>query len=130
MLLEETFVMQLGEQMGFIKKASDSAKPPAWEVELKSKLKELRRLEKWAFRTRHGRTDFYKYLKGVYNLCDWTDPKVSRQMGRRVAKISNIKVRAGTIPVRIVIDEAGRRLRKLHRAPRGNRPVRDQLSGL
>jgi hypothetical protein len=104
MLLEETFVMQLGEQMGFIKKASDSAKPPAWEVELKSKLKELRRLEKWAFRTRHGRTDFYKYLKGVYNLCDWTDPKVSRQMGRRVAKISNIKVRAGTIPVRIVID--------------------------
>src|ERR1700730_11489808 len=90
--------------MGLIKKASGSAKPPAWEVELKSKLKELRRLEKWAFRTRHGRTDFYKYLKGVYNLCDWTDPKVSRQIKRRVAKLSNIKVRAGTIPIRIVID--------------------------
>jgi hypothetical protein len=90
--------------MGLIKKASGSAKPPAWEVELKSKLKELRRLEKWAFRPRHGRTDFYGYLKGVYNLCDWTDPKISRQTGRRVAKLCNLKVRAGTIPVRIVID--------------------------
>jgi phage-related protein len=87
-----------------IKKASGSAKPPAWEVELKSKLKELRRLEKWAFRPRHGRTDFYEYLKGGYNLCDWTDPKISRQIRRRVAKLSNIKVRAGTIPIRIVID--------------------------
>ena len=90
--------------MGLIKKASGSAKPPAWGVELKSKLKELRRLEKWAFRPRHGRTDFYGYLKGVYNLCDWTDPKISRQIGRRVAKLCNLKVRAGTIPVRIVID--------------------------
>jgi hypothetical protein len=90
--------------MGMIKKASGFAKPPAWEVELNSKLKELRRLEKWAFRPRHGRTDFYEYLKGVYNLCDWTDPKVSRQMGRRVAKLCNLKVRAGTISVRIVID--------------------------
>jgi hypothetical protein len=90
--------------MGLINKASGSAKPPAWEVELKSKLKELRRLEKWAFRPRHGRTDFYEYLKGVYNLCDWTDPRISRQTGRRVAKLSNIKVRAGTIPIRIVID--------------------------
>ena len=90
--------------MGMIKKASGSAKPPAWEVELKSKLKELRRLEKWAFRPRHGRTDFYDYLKGVYNLCDWTNPFVSGQVSRRVAKLCNIKVRAGTIPVRIVID--------------------------
>src|SRR6202022_1284546 len=104
MSLEATFVMQWGEQMRFIKKASGSAKPPAWEVELKSKLKELRGLEKWAFRPRHGRTDFYKHLKGVYNLCAWTDPKGARQMGRRVAKLRNLKVRAGTIPVRIVID--------------------------
>ena len=90
--------------MGLMKKAFGSAKPPAWEVELKLKLKELRRLEKWAFRPRHGRTDFYKYLKGVYNLCDWTNPFVSRQVSRRVAKLCNLKVRAGTIPVRIVID--------------------------
>jgi hypothetical protein len=90
--------------MGMMKKASGSAKLPAWEVELKSTLKELRRLEKWAFRPRHGRTDFYEYLKGVYNLCDWTDPRISRQMERRVAKLRNLKVRAGAIPVRIVID--------------------------
>jgi hypothetical protein len=86
------------------KKTSGSAKPPSWEAGLKSKLDELRRLEKKAFRRRHGRTDFYEYLKGVYNLCDWTDPKVSQREGQRVAKICNLKVRAGTAPVRTVID--------------------------
>jgi hypothetical protein len=90
--------------MGLKKKTSGSAKPPGWEVELKSKLDKLRRLEKWAFRPRHGRTDFYEYLKGVYNLCDWTDPKTSGRVGRRVAKLCDLNVRAGTVPVRVVID--------------------------
>jgi hypothetical protein len=86
------------------KKTSGSAKPPGWEVELKSKLEELRRLEKWAFRRRHGRTDFYEYLEGVYNLCDWTDSVVSRRHERRVARLCDLNVRAGTTPIRIVID--------------------------
>jgi hypothetical protein len=86
------------------KKTSGSAKPPAWKAELKSKLKELRRLEKWAFRPRHGRKDFYEYLKGVYNLCDWTDSVVSRRHERRVARLCDLNVRAGTTPIRIVID--------------------------
>jgi hypothetical protein len=86
------------------KKTSGSAKPPAWKAELKSKLKELRRLEKWAFRPRHGRKDFYEYLKGVYNLCDWTDSGVSQQHGREVARLRDLNVRAGTTPFRIVID--------------------------
>jgi hypothetical protein len=90
--------------MGWGKKTSGFAKPPISDMELKSKLKELEHLEKWAFRPRHGRFDFYKYLKRVYNLCDWTDPKASRRIQRQVAKLSNLKVRARTIPVRTVID--------------------------
>jgi hypothetical protein len=86
------------------KKTSGSAKPPAWKAELKSKLKELRRLEKRAFRPRHGRKDFYEYLNGVYNLCDWTDSGVSQRHEREVARLCDLNVRAGTIPIRIVID--------------------------
>jgi hypothetical protein len=86
------------------KKTSGSAKPPAWKAELKSKLNELRRQEQWAFRPRHGRKDFYEYLKGVYNLCDWTDSGVSQRHEREVARLCDLNVRAGTTPFRIVID--------------------------
>ncbi len=75
------------KKVGLRKKKIASETTPLWEVELKSKLKELRRLEKWAFRPRHGRKDFHEYLKGVYNLCDWTDSGVSRRQGQRVAKL-------------------------------------------
>jgi len=92
------------KKVGLRKKKIASETTPLWEVELKSKLKELRRLEKWAFRPRHGRKDFHEYLKGVYNLCDWTDSGVSRRQGQRVAKLCDLNVRAGTTPIRIVID--------------------------
>jgi hypothetical protein len=90
--------------MGLKRKTIGSANRPLSDMELKSKLKELRNLEKWAFRPRHGRTDFYKYLKGVYNLCDWTDKKIARRMAQHVEKLCDLKVRAGTEPIRIVID--------------------------
>src|ERR1700730_16589133 len=86
------------------KKKIASKTTPLWKVELKSKLKELRRLEKWAFRPRHGRFDFYEYLKGIYNLCDWTDKKNTGRIGQRVENLRNLQVRAGTNPIRIVID--------------------------
>jgi hypothetical protein len=104
MSLDATFVMQLGEQMGFIKKASGSAKPPAWEVELRAKIEKLRRLEERGFGPRHGRTDSYNYLKALYRFCDWNDPKISQQVSRRVAKLYRVKIRAGNIPIRVVVD--------------------------
>ena len=73
--------------MGLRKKKIVSETIPLAEKDLKANLKELRKLEKWAFRLRHRRTDFYEYLKEVYNLCDWTDPQTSRRVGRRVAKL-------------------------------------------
>ena len=90
--------------MGLRRKTIGSANLLLSDMELKSKLKKLRYLEKWAFSPRHGRIDFYEYLNGVYNLCDWTDKKISRRMGQRVAKLCNLKVRAGTKSIRIVID--------------------------
>jgi hypothetical protein len=90
--------------VGLRRKKIASETTPLWEVELKSKLKKLRKLEKWAFRPRHGRTDFYEYLKAVYNGWDWADPKVSRQVGRRVAKLCQIDSRKNKSPIRVVID--------------------------
>jgi hypothetical protein len=90
--------------MGLRTKTIGFASLPLSDKELKSKLKELRELEAWAFRRRHGRTDFYEYLKAIYNLCEWTDPNTSRRMGQRVAKLCKLKVRARTMAVRIVID--------------------------
>jgi hypothetical protein len=95
--------------MGWGKKTSggsdeSGSKPLAQKVALRRKIKELRRLEKAAFGPHHGRTDFYAYLKAVYTLCDWSDSTISRQTGRRVANLCQVKVRGGTTPVRIVID--------------------------
>jgi hypothetical protein len=73
-------------------------------VELKSKLEELRRLEKEAFGPRHGKNDFHNYLKAVYDGWDWADPKVSRQVGRHVAKLCQIDSRKNKSPIRVVID--------------------------
>lgn len=91
--------------MGLKKRTSGSPKAPdAWKTELKLKIEKLRRLEKRAFGPRHGKTDLYNYLKAVYKLCDWTNPFVSRRVSRRVAKLYGIKIRAGNLPIRVVID--------------------------
>jgi hypothetical protein len=77
---------------------------PAWEVAIKLKIKELRRLEKQAFGQRHGKTDFYDYLKAVYNAWDWSDAKTASRVGRQVAKLCKIEARKNKSPIRIVID--------------------------
>jgi len=85
------------------KKASVSSSP-AWEVNLRAKIEKLRLLEAKAFGPRHGKTDSYNYLKAVYRFCEWNDPNASQRIGRRVALLCDIKVRAGTLPIRTVID--------------------------
>jgi len=68
--------------MALTKKTSVSSSP-TWEVKLRAKIDELRRLEQKAFGPRHGKTDSYNYLKAVYRFCDWSDPKVSQPVGQR-----------------------------------------------
>jgi hypothetical protein len=80
------------------------SKAPAWETAIKSKIETLRRLERKAFGPRHGKTDFYDYLKAIYKRWDWTDPQESARVGRRVAKLYEIDTRKNKSPIRIVID--------------------------
>jgi hypothetical protein len=94
----------MGKKSGASVERSSASKAPAWEVELKAKIGELRRLEKEAFGPWHGRTDSYNYLQAVYKVCDWSDPKVSRRVSRRVAKLYDVKIRTGNLPIRTVID--------------------------
>ena len=94
----------MGHKVGLRKKKIAPETTPLAKKDLKAKIKELRKLEQWAFRLRHRRTDFYEYLKGVHNLCDWAEPKTSGLVGRRIAKLCHLNVRAGTTPIRIVID--------------------------
>ena len=43
-------------------------------VATRAAITELARMEKWAFRPRHKRTDFYEYLDGVLKLyLKWKD---------------------------------------------------------
>jgi hypothetical protein len=76
----------------------------AWEAEIKSKVEDLRQLEKQVFGPRHGKTDFYEYLKRIYNACNWTDPKEAARLARRVAKVYKLDTRKNKSPIRILID--------------------------
>jgi hypothetical protein len=103
-LKRHSAILSRESKMGLIKKGAASTKPLAWKVELRAKIEELRRLEQAAFGPRHGKTDFHGYLRAVFNGWDWANPKVSRRVGRRVAKLYRIDTRKNKIPIRVVID--------------------------
>ena len=69
---------------------------------------ELARLEKWAFRPRHKKTDFYEYLDGVLNLyLKWKDQNCAGKAAKGVlAEMypDKVKIRRGTHTIRCIID--------------------------
>jgi hypothetical protein len=64
----------------------------------------LRKKEKWSFRERHGKTDFYEYLEDVYNVRDWNDVEGSESWAGWLARLYNIKGREKMDLIRIVIE--------------------------
>jgi hypothetical protein len=68
------------------------------------KIRELRELERQSFGPRHGKTDFYGYLKAIYKARDWTDAKASRRAIRSVAALYGIERRRNNSPIRTLID--------------------------
>jgi hypothetical protein len=60
---------------------------------------ELLENEKWSFRERHGRTDFYAYLKSINSRRDW-----AKRNAMKVAALYEINVRKNNTPMRIIID--------------------------
>jgi len=75
---------------------------------------ELARLEKWAFRPRHKRTDFYEYLDGVLNLyLKWKDRKYAGKKAMRVlAEVypDRVKIRSNTYTIRSIIDASSKKI--------------------
>jgi hypothetical protein len=71
---------------------------------IKIKIKELRALERQAFAARHGKTDFYRYLKAVYNARDWKDAVGSRRSAEDVAAVCQVGARKNKSPIRTIID--------------------------
>jgi hypothetical protein len=68
------------------------------------KIRELRKLERRSFGSRHGKTDFYGYLKAVYNVRDWTDAAGSRRSAKDVAALCHVGARKNKSPIRTIID--------------------------
>jgi len=73
-----------------------------WKAALEVKIEKLAELERKAFGPRHGKINFYRYLKAVYSAWDWTSSKTARRVARRVAKL--YKVGTNRSPIRLVID--------------------------
>jgi hypothetical protein len=88
-------------------------KAKAWEAEIKSKVEDLRQLEKQAFGPRHGKTDFYEYLKGIYNACNWTDLEEAARLARRVAKVYKLDARKNKGPILTLIDATSKQDRQV-----------------
>jgi hypothetical protein len=84
-------------------------RPPGLDpVATRAAIKKLARLEKWAFRPRHKRTDFYECLDGVLKLyLKWKDRNCAGKAAKRVlAEIypDKVKIRRGTHTIRCIID--------------------------
>jgi hypothetical protein len=68
-------------------------------------IERLCELEQKSFGPRHGRTDFYEYLQGVYAVyLDWRAKHKARRNARRVADLYELPVRKKTHPIRVLLD--------------------------
>jgi hypothetical protein len=119
-------VRTLGEQMdaGIAKwtakkKAAETQarRPPMptgfMAASIKGKIEKLRKKEKWSFRERHKRTDFYAYLDAVYRVQDWHDKRESKRWARKVATMYEIKGRENKSPIHIIIDASSEQDRQV-----------------
>jgi hypothetical protein len=71
---------------------------------IKVEIRELRALESKAFAARHGKTDFYSYLKAIYKTRDWTDSAGSTRSAKEVAAVCQVGARKNKSPIRTLID--------------------------
>jgi hypothetical protein len=88
--------------------------PEGWlRNSMNSRIKELRKVERWSFRERHGRTDFYQYLDAVYRAHDWHDEKGSSRWSRWIAALFGVRTRKDKHPIRIIIDASSDQNRRV-----------------
>jgi hypothetical protein len=88
--------------------------PEGWlRNSIKSRIEELRKLERWSFRAKHGRTDFYRYLEAVYSVQDWDDEEASERWSQWVAALFKVRTRTDTHRIRTVIDASADQNRRV-----------------
>jgi hypothetical protein len=74
--------------------------PTGWRAaSIERKIEKLRKKERWSFRAKHGRTDFYRYLEAVYGVQDWDDEKASERWSQSVAALFKVRTRLGRIRI-------------------------------
>lgn len=62
-------------------------------------------IERWAFRERHGKRDFYKYLERVLKLYwKWKDNRVRKAQAEALAAHKRIKKRNGKTSLHILVE--------------------------
>jgi ribonuclease HI len=87
---------------------------PQLQAEIKAAIEALRELEEKSFGPRHGKTDFYDYLEGVWRLHSlWRADGKSKERARQVASIYGLKLRKNTHPIRVIIDASSEQDREV-----------------
>jgi hypothetical protein len=109
MIKREQFAAAIAKAKAKKRAAETRAKRPLMPkglmaASIERKIEKLRKKEKWSFRERHGKTDFYAYLEAVYQVRDWHDSKESKRWSRQVAALYKIDIRKNTHFIRIIID--------------------------
>jgi hypothetical protein len=75
----------------------------------KIEIEALRELEEKAFGPRHGKTDCYEYLDGVWKLYGaWKQCRWVRKRTGRVVRLYEVKLRKNTHPIRAIIDASSK----------------------
>jgi hypothetical protein len=74
-----------------------------------AELDRLRRLEKKAFRDRHGRMDFYKYLNAVLEVYwKWKDAHGRKTRRDELAQLADLQVRANHTAMHVLVAATSR----------------------
>jgi len=93
-----------GSSVSKAKSANPAAPTGIAAAAIKIKIRELRELERQSFGPRHGKTDFYRYLNGIYKARDWTDSAGSTRSAKDVAALCQVGTRKNKSPIRTLID--------------------------
>ena len=98
--LKERMDAAIAKAKGKATAKAKAEKPTSFtKAAIEAKIDKLREKEKWSFRERHKKTDFYQYLKGVYGLRRW-----AKRRAKQIAALYDIQVRKDKTPIRIIID--------------------------
>ena len=77
---------------------------------LEGQVKRLRKKERWAFRSHHGRNDFYRYLNLVLTVYwTWKDTASRKTKAQQVAELCKLKKRSSDTALHILIDASTER---------------------